>query len=158
MPTPFAPDASADDHFMANLTAEERVDYWNAGPDNVLIPGEVYLATFRTDVGDIVVELLSDTAPNNVNNFIALANAGYYDGTHFYQVIEELVAIGGDPLENGSGTPGYKVADELAMDVFDAAGWFGQRPIRSRQQCGPVLLHAWARRPGWPIVSRRSDA
>jgi len=125
LPTPFAPDASADDHFMASLPAEERVNYWNTAPANILEPGAVYLATFRTDAGDIVVELTTDKSPQNVNNFIALARAGYYDGTHFYQVIEDLVALGGDPLENGGSSPGYTVPDELDLSVFDGAGWLG---------------------------------
>lgn len=125
LPTPFSPDASADDHFMASLPAEERVNYWNTAPANVLEPGTVYLATFRTDAGDIVVELMADKAPQNVNNFVALARAGYYDGTRFYQVIEDLVALGGDPLENGGSSPGYTVPDELDPAVFNDVGWLG---------------------------------
>ncbi len=125
LPTPFSPDASADDHFMASLAGEERVNYWNTAPDNVLEPGTIYLATFRTDAGDVVVELMADKSPQNVNNFIALARAGYYDGTHFYQVIEDLVALGGDPLENGGSSPGYTVPDELDPTVFNDVGWLG---------------------------------
>ncbi|NOX63641.1 MAG: peptidylprolyl isomerase [Chloroflexi bacterium] len=124
-PTPFAPDPTADDHFMAAMAPEERVGYWNTPPENILEPGTIYLATFRTEVGDMVVELTPDLAPNNVNNFIALARAGYYDGTHFWQVIEDLVAVGGDPLENGDGNPGYFVDDELTTAAFDDAGWLG---------------------------------
>lgn len=125
LPTPFSPDASADDHFMASLSADERVNYWNTAPASVVEPGTVYLATFRTDAGDVVVELAADNAPQNVNNFIALSRAGYYDGTHFYQVLEDLVALGGDPLETGGGSPGYTVPDELDPNVFNDAGWLG---------------------------------
>lgn len=125
LPTPFSPDANADDHFMASLPADQRVGYWNTGPANVLEPGTIYLATFRTDAGDVVVELMPDKAPENVNNFVALARAGYYDGTHFYQVLEDLVALGGDPMDNGSGTPGYAIPDELDLSVFNDAGWLG---------------------------------
>ncbi len=124
-PTPYAPDANATDHFMSAMPPAERVDYWNSAPSNVIEPGQIYIATFRTDAGDIVVELMPEHAPNNVNNFIALANAGYYDGTHFYQVAEELVAVGGDPLEDGTGSPGYVIDDELVAGVFAEPGWFG---------------------------------
>ena len=124
-PTPFAPDVSADDHFMATMPAEERMNYWNSAPDNALEEGKVYLATFRTDAGDIVVELSPDLSPENVNNFVALARAGYYDGTHFYQVIPDVVALGGDPSDNGTGSPGYVVADELLDGAFNDAGWLG---------------------------------
>ncbi len=124
-PTPFAPDVSADDHFMATMPAEKRVNYWNEAPENALEKGKIYVATFHTDAGDIVVELASDLAPENVNNFVALARAGYYDGTHFYQVIDKVVAIGGDPLDNGNGSPGYFIPDELAKGVFNDKGWLG---------------------------------
>ena len=124
-PTPFAPDVTADDHFMATMPAEERINYWNSAPDNALEEGKVYQATFRTDAGDIVVELAPDLAPENVNNFIALARAGYYDGTHFYQVIPDVVALGGDPSDNGTGSPGYVVPDELDKGAFNDAGWLG---------------------------------
>ena len=113
LPTPFAPDATADDHFMAAMPPEERVDYWNTSPENGLEAGQIYVATFKTEVGDVTVELLTEMAPVNVNNFVALANAGYYDGAHFYEVIEDIVAVSGDPLEDGSGSPGYFVNDEL---------------------------------------------
>ena len=124
-PTPFAPDVTADDHFMATMPAEERINYWNSAPGNALEEGKVYQATFRTDAGDIVVELAPDLAPENVNNFIALARAGYYDGTHFYQVIPDVVALGGDPSDNGTGSPGYVVPDELFKGAFNDAGWLG---------------------------------
>jgi cyclophilin family peptidyl-prolyl cis-trans isomerase len=124
-PTPFAPDPQADDHFMAALAPEERHHYWNSPPPDALEPGVIYQAVFRTEVGDIVVELMPQLAPRAVNNFIALARAGYYDGTHFYQVIADLVALGGDPLENGSGSPGYVLPDELNPNVFNDVGWLG---------------------------------
>ena len=124
-PTPFAPEPATADHFMAAMPPAERVGYWNTAPENVLQPGQVYIATFKTEVGDIVVELLTEVAPNNVNNIIALANAGYYDGTHFYEVIEDIVAVGGDPQEDGSGWPGYVVDDELVNNAFSEAGWLG---------------------------------
>ena len=125
LPTPFAPDPATDDHFMAAMPPAERVNYWNTPPENDLQPGQVYIATFKTEVGDITVELLTEVAPNNVNNFITLANAGYYDGTHFNEVIEDIVAVGGDPVGDGSGSPGYVINDELVDNAFDAAGWLG---------------------------------
>lgn len=124
-PTPFAPDPQADDHFMAALAPEDRHNYWNSPPPDALEPGVIYQAIFRTEVGDIVVELMPQLAPRAVNSFIALARAGYYDGTHFYQVISDLVALGGDPLENGTGSPGYVLPDELHPNVFNDVGWLG---------------------------------
>ena len=62
-PTPFAPDVSADDHFMATLPMAERVNYWNSPPQNGLESGEIYQAIFRTEAGDIVVELAARPGP-----------------------------------------------------------------------------------------------
>lgn len=125
MPTPFAPDVLAGDHFMAAMPPADRDRYFNTAPDLALEEGQIYLATFRTGVGEIVVELMPELAPANVNSFVALANAGYYDGLYFYEVIEDLVAVGGDPLGDGSGNVGYTLAEELQPGAFDGAGWLG---------------------------------
>jgi cyclophilin family peptidyl-prolyl cis-trans isomerase len=72
----------------------------------------VYRATIATDRGDIVMELDPKLAPNTVNNFVALARQGYYDGLTFHRVVPEFVIQGGDPEGSGRGGPGYKFADE----------------------------------------------
>lgn len=124
-PTPFAPDPTATERFMSKMDPAERVGYWNTAPTTTLDDDTIYFATFKTEVGDIKVELRPDLAPQNVANFVALANAGYYDDTRFYQVLQDLVAVGGDPLNNGSGNPGYTMPSELNSDVFNATGWLG---------------------------------
>ena len=138
-PTPFAADATNDDHFMADMKLEDRIDYWNAAPKNILEPGKIYIANVETEKGDIQIELLSDVAPENVNNFVVLANNGYYDGTRFTQVVPDtdnggnIVAIGGDPAGTGNGTPGYVLDDELLEGSFNDIGWFGSaQPDRNR--------------------------
>ena len=72
-----------------------------------------YTATFKTDKGDIVVELFADKAPITVNNFVFLARDGFYDGTTFHRVLEGFMAQGGDPTGTGSGGPGYRFQDEF---------------------------------------------
>jgi len=63
--------------------------------------------------GKIVVELFPDKAENTVNNFISLANDGYYDGLIFHRVIPGFMIQGGDPLGNGTGGPGYTIEGEF---------------------------------------------
>ena len=53
--------------------------------------------------GVITAELYPDKAPQSVYNFIALANAGFYDGLIFHRVIPGFMIQGGDPLGNGTG-------------------------------------------------------
>ena len=89
--------------------------------------GPVY-ATLKTSMGDIVVQLFEDKAPNTVANFIGLATGTnewidpktqekvkrpLYNGTIFHRVIPGFMIQGGDPLGNGTGGPGYRFADEF---------------------------------------------
>ena len=62
-----------------------------------------------TDVGDIVLELFENEAPETVGNFISLAEKGFYDGLGFHRVLQGFMAQGGCPQGDGSGGPGYKI-------------------------------------------------
>lgn len=55
------------------------------------------------DYGVISVELDGDTAPITVQNFMDLANAGFYDNLTFHRIISGFMIQGGDPNHNGSG-------------------------------------------------------
>ncbi len=71
------------------------------------------------DYGTITLELYPDMAPNTVNNFITLANDGFYDGLTFHRVIKGFMIQGGDPNGNGSGGPGYSITGEFADNGFN---------------------------------------
>ena len=70
------------------------------------------------DFGDVEVELYPNIAPNTVNNFISLANSGFYDGTTFHRVIKDFMIQGGDPDGNGTGGPGYSIKGEFSANGF----------------------------------------
>ena len=72
-----------------------------------------YVATLRTDKGDIVIELNSAKAPITVNNFVNLAQQGFYNDTTFHRVLPNFMAQAGDPTGAGAGGPGYTIADEF---------------------------------------------
>lgn len=55
------------------------------------------------DYGVIKLELDGNTAPITVENFIKLADKGFYDGLTFHRIISGFMIQGGDPLGNGSG-------------------------------------------------------
>jgi len=78
-----------------------------------IIPNHKYTATLNTTQGKIVIELLPDTAPVTVNNFIVLALNGYYNGSSFWDS-EDWVVQAGDPNGNGTGGPGYNLPEEPA--------------------------------------------
>lgn len=66
----------------------------------------------------IKAELYPDIAPNTVNNFISLANSGYYDGLTFHRVIYGFMIQGGCPDGTGCGGPGYSIKGEFAQNGF----------------------------------------
>ena len=63
-------------------------------------------------------ELYPEKAPNTVNNFISLANKGFYDGLIFHRVIPGFMIQGGCPNGNGMGGPGYQIKGEFAAAGF----------------------------------------
>ncbi len=68
--------------------------------------------------GTMKAELYPDVAPNTVNNFIALAKSGFYDGLIFHRVIPGFMIQGGDPQGVGMGGPGYCIKGEFAQNGF----------------------------------------
>jgi cyclophilin family peptidyl-prolyl cis-trans isomerase len=82
-------------------------------PSGDLDLAKTYGARFKTEKGDIVIELYADRAPLTVENFVNLARAGFYDGTTFHRVIGGFMAQGGDPTGTGTGGPGYQFGDEF---------------------------------------------
>ena len=70
-------------------------------------------ATISTNHGPIQVELYPDDAPKTVDNFVKLANDGFYDRVIFHRVIPDFMIQGGDPTGTGSGGPGYTFEDEF---------------------------------------------
>ena len=85
---------------------------YGSPPEMTIDPNKRYTATFKTQRGDIVVELFASQAPITVNNFVFLAREGYYDNTTFHRVINGFMAQGGDPTGTGRGGPGYRFNDE----------------------------------------------
>lgn len=87
-------------------------------------------ATLKTNKGTIVLELYADKTPNTVNNFVTLANSGFYTNTKFHRVIEGFMIQGGDPLTKddtkqaqwGTGGPDYRFADEFVPELSNVTG------------------------------------
>ncbi len=93
-------------------------------PPMQIDPNKKYTATFKTEKGDIRVDLFAKEAPITVNNFVFLAREGFYDNTTFHRVINGFMAQGGDPTGTGRGGPGYKFNDEAGALALkhDSAG------------------------------------
>ena len=77
------------------------------------------IATITMADGRVMTaELYPEKAPNTVNNFISLANKGFYDGKIFHRVIPGFMIQGGCPNGNGMGGPGYQINGEFAANGF----------------------------------------
>ena len=70
------------------------------------------------DYVTIELELYPEFAHNTVNNFISLANSGFYDGLTFHRVIKGFMIQGGDPDGVGTGGPGYSIVGEFTSNGF----------------------------------------
>jgi cyclophilin family peptidyl-prolyl cis-trans isomerase len=85
---------------------------WSSPPKMSIDSKKEYTATINTNYGDIVIQLLPKEAPLTVNNFVFLSRQGFYNGVIFHRVVKGFVIQSGDPTGTGTGSPGYRFADE----------------------------------------------
>ena len=86
---------------------------YSSAPDLDIDLSATHSAVIHTSAGDIHVDLYASEAPQTVNNFVFLANDGFYDDVIFHRTIKGFMIQGGDPTGTGRGGPGYKFRDEL---------------------------------------------
>ena len=95
-------------------------------PDVVIEEGKDNQAVIETEVGDIHVSLFSDTAPMAVNNFVFLAESGWYDNNEILKKQDGFMVQTGDPTNSMTGYPGYYFVTEYNENhLFDGAGYLG---------------------------------
>ncbi len=108
---------------LASLPPEARNNYFDAPPPMIIDTNRTYDALITTENGQMRLRLFSQEAPLTVNNFVFLANQGFYDGVTFHRVLEDFMAQGGDPTGMGNGGPGYQFVNETDNDLsFDRPG------------------------------------
>jgi cyclophilin family peptidyl-prolyl cis-trans isomerase len=88
---------------------------------------EMTVAIINTNMGKIEIELFADKTPKTVENFVGLAEKGYYKGVIFHRVIDKFMIQGGDPTGTGRGGEsiwGKPFEDEIVKSlVFDKPGY-----------------------------------
>jgi cyclophilin family peptidyl-prolyl cis-trans isomerase len=108
---------------LADIPPAERDGYFTEPPPMIIDTSKAYEAIFTTEKGEMRFRLFDDEAPITVNNFVFLANQGFYNGTTFHRVLENFMAQGGDPTGTGGGGPGYQFEDEFDTGFsFDRRG------------------------------------
>ncbi len=81
---------------------------------------EMTVAVINTNMGKIEIELFADKTPKTVENFVGLAEKGYYNGIIFHRVISDFMIQGGDPTGTGRGGNslwGTPFADEIVPSL-----------------------------------------
>ena len=68
-------------------------EQWSSPPEMQIDTKKTYQAVFKTEHGDMVIDLFADKAPITVNNFVFLAREGYYNGITFHRVIENFMVV-----------------------------------------------------------------
>ncbi|MEM6736868.1 MAG: peptidylprolyl isomerase [Bacteroidota bacterium] len=88
-------------------------------------------AEIQTKKGVMKIEFFEKDAPHTIENFIELAEKGFYDGLTFHRVIPDFVIQGGCPKGDGTGGPGYHIDCEL-----DGNNQYHDRGILSMAHAG----------------------
>jgi peptidyl-prolyl cis-trans isomerase B (cyclophilin B) len=95
---------------------------YTAAPPMTIDTTKTYTATFKTTTGTFVASLDTTAAPKTVNNFVFLANKGYFNCGSFFRVIPGFVLQTGNPAQTNAGTePGYTIPDELPTKAANPA-------------------------------------
>ncbi len=129
-PPPFAPSAPAEsERPLATLTPAERVNHFNTAPEMSIDAGKQYTATVLTTQGALTVTLYAQEAPVAVNNFVLLANLGFYDDTPISLVRPDDSIIFGLPDDNPLNDAGYKIAAEFNPDIPIQVGVLTYIPV-----------------------------
>jgi peptidyl-prolyl cis-trans isomerase B (cyclophilin B) len=130
---------------------------FTAAPANTIDASVNYTATVCTSEGVITLALDPKQAPIATNNFVFLAQNGFYDGLAFHRAAKDFVIQGGDPKGDGSGGPGYSVTGEVPTDHYpvgalaaaktgaDPAGSFGSQFFIVTGKNGATLPNDYAR-------------
>lgn len=100
-----------------SMQTTSSVKTFSTPPPMTIDVNKTYIATIKTNYGDIVLQLYPKNAPLTVNNFVFLARQGFYNGIQFYRVIKGFMIQSGDPTGTGMGGPGYQFADELPTSL-----------------------------------------
>lgn len=90
----------------------DELQQWESPPAMMLENGVDYQARIETNHGEIVVDLFEEEAPNTVNNFVFLADEGFYENVPIHRILSGFVIQTGDPTGTGRGGPGYRFNDE----------------------------------------------
>ncbi|MCH9029067.1 MAG: peptidylprolyl isomerase [Bacteroidetes bacterium] len=104
----------------ASACGEKNVDLSNNDREFNFMSDSITVAIIKTNMGTIEIELFADKTPKTVENFVGLAEKGYYNGVVFHRIIKKFMIQSGDPTGTGRGGAslwGGKFEDEFVSDL-----------------------------------------
>ncbi len=109
------------------LTSEDSKKFeYKSAPIIQIDPNKDYRANIVTNKGTIEIDLYEKNAPFTVNNFVFLAQEGYYNNVKFHRIIRDFIiqtgsrnTLNNDPNDDGFGDPGYQFQDEINLDSLN---------------------------------------
>jgi cyclophilin family peptidyl-prolyl cis-trans isomerase len=104
-----------------STSARVNTQKYSAAPAMTIDTHNLYSATVVTTAGTFTMALNALSAPSTVNNFVFLADKGYYHCVNFHRVIPSFMDQTGDPTGTGDGGPGYTIPDENPPKAATAA-------------------------------------
>ena len=115
-------------------------------------------AVFETSMGTFTCRLETKLAPVTTDNFIKLANKGFYNNLIFHRVIDGFMIQGGCPDGTGTGGPGYTIKDEFSSELRHSGpgilSMANAGPMDVVQKIGHTKTDA-GDRPVVPVVIRK---
>jgi cyclophilin family peptidyl-prolyl cis-trans isomerase len=104
----------------SDTVKEKTEEQTTSTEEETQMPESMTVAVMNTNMGTIEIELFTDKTPKTVENFVGLANKGYYDGIIFHRVIADFMIQGGDPTGTGRGGEslwGKSFEDEFVSEL-----------------------------------------
>jgi peptidyl-prolyl cis-trans isomerase B (cyclophilin B) len=107
--------AAPTDFIGTPIVINVRQDLRPNAPPGVMVTRvePLRFAVMHTTAGAITMAFYFDVAPNTADNFLRLAEEGFYNGLTFHRILPGFVIQGGDPRGDGTGGPGYRITAEF---------------------------------------------
>ena len=118
---PFVSQRTPNAEITVPAAAMARYNLYSKPPEMQIDVAQQYKATIITAKGEIKLTLDAEAAPATVNNFVFLAQTGFYNGLTFHRVEPDFVIQGGDPTGSGQGGPGYVLPAEIGLEHSEGA-------------------------------------
>lgn len=116
-------DATSQSDAVDNAGGETQADAGNVADGNTALEenttGLHHIEIEVQGYGTIYCELDENVAPVTVQNFLDLAQSGFYDGLTFHRVVEGFVIQGGDPIGNGTGGSEQTITGEFLVNGYN---------------------------------------